>query len=91
MELIVRPERIIESEITKFLRIVCIKESGSGSHHIDAKLAVKIFLSLVKRTNTNSNLYTHQIYYIANILKFFNLTQYIFLKNKLRIPNNKNA
>ena len=63
LELIMRPEGVVEGEVTMLtvFRIVCIKESGHGSLHIDAEPTVEVGLSLIEGSNSNSYFHTHKL------------------------------
>ena len=54
-----RPEGIIEGEISEFLVIAFVEEPGSGSDHIDTKLTVKGDFSLVEGSYSDADFYTH--------------------------------
>ena len=53
------PKRIVESEISELVRFVGTKNSGRGSDHLDAQLAVQVFLPLVERPYSDANLHAH--------------------------------
>lgn len=64
VELVMGPERIIESEITMFLGIVSIEQPGGRPHHVYAQPAVEVLLPLVEWPHSDSNLDTHEYYYM---------------------------
>lgn len=53
------PEGVVEGEISELFVIVLVEETGGGSDHIDAKLAVEGDFSLVEGSDSDSYFYTH--------------------------------
>lgn len=64
-----RPERVVEGEVSELFGIVRVEKSGCISDHVDAQFAVKVLLSLVEGPNPHTHFDTH-----VNIIRFLNLT-----------------
>lgn len=59
-EFIVGPKGVVESEVTVFFfGFIWVEETGHVAGHVDAESAVERSLSLVERSDSNSNFNTH--------------------------------
>lgn len=62
LEFVMRPERVVEGEVTMFIAfgILGIEESCHISNHIDAQFAVEVALALVEGSNSDTDFDTHK-------------------------------
>jgi hypothetical protein len=63
LELVMRPEGVIEGEVTVFavLEVLGVEQLGHVADHVHAQLAAQVRLTLVEGTHPHSNFYTHII------------------------------